>query len=128
MIVILKEATVKMPFRAKAEKEREETPLLEIHSGIMLKGEMSMAKNVLLTGKFEGDLRTTGCLTVAEGGAILGSIEAGALVLEPGNLVEAKVKVGSPTPPKGMNVIGKIGSGKWSSRLQKLKELAFGWK
>lgn len=103
-------------------------PLLEIHSGLVLKGELSMVKDVLLTGKFEGELRTAGCLTVAAGGTAIGSIEAGALVLEPGNLVEAKVKVGSPTPARAFDAVRKISLGKWPSRLKKLKELAFGWK
>ena len=74
-------------------------PVLEIHSGIVLKGRLSMVKDVVLTGKFEGELQTLGCLTVALGGAVTGTIDAGALVLEPGNLVEARVKVGPP--PKG---------------------------
>ena len=55
-----------------------------------------MVKDVILTGKFEGDLKTLGCLTVASGGVIVGTIDAGALVLEPGNRVEARVKVGPP--------------------------------
>ncbi len=87
-----------------------------------------MAKDVLLTGKFEGNLRTAGCLTVAAGGTAVGSIEAGALVLEPGNQVEAMVKVSRPALPRTFDVAGKIGAGKWSSRLKKLKEMAFGWK
>src|SRR5271156_4335653 len=73
-------------------------PVLEIHSGIVLKGQLSMVKDVVLTGKFEGELQTFGRLTVAYGGVVTGTIDAGALVLEPGNLVEARVKV-SP-PPK----------------------------
>jgi len=116
---------MKMPFTSKA---KEETRLLEIHPDLVMKGELSMAKDVLLTGKFEGDLRTTGCLTVAAGGAAIGSIEAGALVLEPGNEVEARIKVGSPVPPKTFDVAKKISASKWSSGLKKLKELAFGRK
>jgi len=104
-------------------------PVVEIHSGIVLKGHLSMVKDVFLTGKFEGELQTLGCLTVASGGAATGSIDAGALVLEPGNLVEARIKVGPPprsslkasteTPRKTMGEF-------WSSRFQKLKEFAFG--
>ena len=106
------------------------TPL-EIHPGISLKGQLSMEKDVVLTGKFEGDLQTLGCLTVAPGGAITGSIDAGALVLEPGNLVEARVKVG---PPPKSSRKGALASGQaaaesfWSTGLQKLKAFAFGRK
>ena len=42
--------------------------VLEIHSDMILKGELSMVKDVILTGKFEGELQTLGCLTVASGG------------------------------------------------------------
>ena len=69
-------------------------PAFEIHSGITLKGQLSMVKDIVLTGKFEGDLQTLGCLTVAPGGKIVGSIDAGGLILKPGNLVEARVRVG----------------------------------
>ncbi len=48
-----------------------------------MKGQLSMTKDIVLTGKFEGDLQTLGCLTVADGGVVTGSIEAGALILEP---------------------------------------------
>ena len=113
-----------MPLMSKTKEE----PLLEIHSGIVLKGQLSMAKDILLTGKFEGDLKTAGRLTVAEGGVALGSIEAGALVLESGHQVEARIKVGSPTPPKTFAMVRKISTGKWPLRLKKLKELAFGRK
>jgi hypothetical protein len=106
--------------------KKKEEPLLEIHSGIVLKGQLSMAKDILLTGKFEGDLKTAGRLTVAAGGTALGSIEAGALLLEPGHQVEAKIKVGSPPPPKTFDMIAKISTSKWPSRLRKLKALAFG--
>lgn len=105
-----------------------EEPLLEIHSGITLKGQLSMAKDVLLTGKFEGDLMTAGRLTVAAGGVAVGSIEAGALILEPGHQVEGKIKVGSPVPPKTFDMARKISASKWPSRLRKLKEFAFGRK
>ena len=47
-------------------------PIVEIHPGITLKGRLSMARDVLLTGTFEGDLQTRGCLTVAPGGAARG--------------------------------------------------------
>jgi len=103
-------------------------PILEIHSGIVLKGQLSMVKDVVLTGKFEGDLQTSGCLTVASGGKVTGTINVGALVLEPGNLVEARVKVGpQPKPISRMTEEIKkvVGSG-WTGRFQKLKEFAFG--
>lgn len=102
-------------------------PVLEIHPGIVLKGRLSMVKDVVLTGKFEGELQTLGCLTVASGGAVTGTIDAGALVLEPGNLVEARVKV-SPRPRDGAKASGEIkkASGFWAGRFQKLKEMAFG--
>ncbi|HEY0257403.1 MAG TPA: polymer-forming cytoskeletal protein [Candidatus Methylacidiphilales bacterium] len=112
-----------MPITSKTKE-----PFVEIHSDIVLKGQLSMAKDVLLTGKFEGDLKTAGCLTVATGGVILGSIEAGALVLESGHRVEARVKVGSPEPAKAFGLVKKINAGKWPLRFQKLKELAFGRK
>jgi cytoskeletal protein CcmA (bactofilin family) len=103
--------------------------IFEIHPGIVLKGQLSMAKDIVLTGKFEGDLQTLGCLTVAAGGVVIGSIEAGALVLEPGNLVEARVKVDAPTQKKIFEEARKVVvSSKWPGRLQKLKELALGRK
>lgn len=109
-------------------------PALEIHSDLVMKGELSMVKDVILTGKFEGELRTDGCLTVSPGGVATGSIEAGALVLQPGNLVEARVKI---APPKAPLVVGKPPKvdkpmdkptetgAKWPS-LRKLKEFALG--
>jgi hypothetical protein len=104
-------------------------PVLEIHSGIVLKGRLSMVKDVVLTGKFEGDLQTFGCLTVASGGVVTGTIDVGALVLEPGNLVEARVKVGPP-PKLSVKMYEetkkKAVGGFWSGRFQKLKEMAFG--
>jgi hypothetical protein len=103
-------------------------PILEIHSGIVLKGHLSMVKDVVITGKFEGDLQTLGRLTVASGGVVTGSIDAGALVLEPGNLVEARVKV-SPPPRPGARVseeIKKAAENLWTGRFQKLKEFALG--
>jgi hypothetical protein len=105
-------------------------PILEIHPGIVLKGQFSMVKDVVLTGKFEGDLQTLGCLTVASGGVVKGSIDAGALVLEPGNLVEARVKVGAP-PKAGARVseeTKKTAGSLWPGRFQKLKEFALGQK
>jgi cytoskeletal protein CcmA (bactofilin family) len=104
-------------------------PVLEIHSGIILKGQLSMVKDVVLTGKFEGDLQTLGCLTVASGGIATGTIDAGALVLEPGNRVEARVKVS--TKPRAKAVapeIKKAVGNLWSGGFQKLKEMAFGRK
>ncbi len=100
---------------------------LEIHPGIVLKGQLSMVKDVVLTGKFEGDLQTLGCLTVAPGGAITGSIDAGALVLEPGNLVQARVKVGPPPKSRGKAPVPEgqpAAESFWSSGLRKLKEFA----
>ena len=104
--------------------------VLEIHSGLVLKGQLSMVKDVVLTGKFEGDLQTLGCLTVASGGVATGSIDAGSLVLEPGNLVVARVRVGPPSRT-GANISGvgpKPAEGLWAGRLQKLKEFALGRK
>ncbi len=107
-------------------------PLLEIHSGIVLKGQLSMVKDIVLTGKFEGDLQTLGCLTVASGGVVTGSIDAGALVLEPGNLVEARVRVGATPRPrpshKAPEEIQKAVGNLWTGRFQKLKEFALGRK
>ena len=105
-------------------------PVLEIHSGIVLKGQLSMVKDVVLTGKFEGDLQTSGCLTVASGGKVTGTINVGALVLEPGNLVEARVRVGPPPrlSAKVSEEIKKVAGSFWTGRLQKLKEFALGWK
>jgi hypothetical protein len=103
-------------------------PTLEIHSGISLKGQLSMVKDIVLTGKFEGDLQTLGCLTVASGGVVTGTIDAGALVLEPGNLVEARVKVGAPPPrPPPPQEPRKVAPSGWSG-FQKLKEMALGRK
>jgi predicted acyltransferase (DUF342 family) len=99
---------------------------IEIHPGLVLKGQLSMVRDVVLTGRFEGDLQTRGRLTVASGGVAIGTIEAGALHLEPGNEVQAKVKVGRPEQPKILDAVKKIGGGKWSARFRKLKEFAFG--
>ena len=100
--------------------------VIEIHPGIMLKGRLSMARDIILTGRFEGDLQTRGCLTVAAGGVAIGTIEAGALRLEPGNQVQAAVKIGQSEQPKMLHVARKIDGGKWRSRLRKLKEFALG--
>ena len=109
-------------------------PALEINSDLVMKGELSMAKDVILTGKFEGELKTDGCLTVSPGGIAIGTIEAGALVLQPGNLVEARVKVAPPKspavagrPPRGdrMPMRPADAGAKWPS-LRKLKEFALG--
>jgi hypothetical protein len=98
---------------------------LEIHSGLTLKGQLSMVKDVVLTGKFEGDLQTHGSLTVAEGGVLRGTIDAGGLILKPGNLVEARVRVGTQAPLVDQTPVGsgKAVSG-WKRGFQKLKELA----
>ncbi len=88
-----------------------------------------MAKDVVLTGKFEGDLQTLGCLTVAPGGIITGTIQAGALVLEPGNLAEARVKVGPPPKAAARTAEeggAKPGANRWSDGFRKLKEMAMG--
>ena len=103
-------------------------PVIEIHPGIMLKGQLSMARDVVLTGRFEGDLKTRGRLTVAAGGIAIGTIEAGALQLEHGNQVQARVKIGQTQQPKMLNVVKKISSGKWPSRFRKLKEFALGFR
>ena len=102
------------------------TSRLEIHPGIVLKGQLSMVKDVVLTGRFEGDLQTLGQLTVSAGGTAVGTIEAGALVLEPGNLVEARVKVTSPGAPQPATGADANRSGKWPLRLKKLKQMALG--
>jgi cytoskeletal protein CcmA (bactofilin family) len=102
--------------------------ILEIHSGISLKGQLSMVRDVILTGRFEGDLQTLGCLTVTSGGAVIGTIEASSLVLEPGNLVEARVKVAIPAKIKAAPVSARknAASAKWPLSLKKLKDLALG--
>ena len=84
---------VSVTFNEKFSMSLPTSKAIEIHSGITLKGELSMLKDVVLTGKFDGDLQTYGCLTVTSGGSVTGSIDAGALILEPGNLVEAKVLI-----------------------------------
>jgi cytoskeletal protein CcmA (bactofilin family) len=96
---------------------------IEIHSGIVLKGELSMDQDVILTGRFEGDLRTLGRLTVSPGGAAIGTIEAGALVLEPGNLVEARIKIVHSGGAKAPAPAPKKTNGKWPFGLEKLFSL-----
>ncbi len=107
-------------------------PALQIHPGISLKGQLSAEKDVVLTGKFEGELQTLGCLTVASGGAITGSIAAGALVLEPGNLVEARVKIAPPPKSafKKADAGGKEPTAHfWTGGIRKLKNVfSFGRK
>ncbi len=106
---------------------------LEIHSDLVMKGELSMAQDVILTGRFEGELKTDGCLTVSSGGVALGTIEAGALVLQPGNLVEARVKIApisklatpAGRPPREKQTPKTPSGAKWPS-LRKLKEFALG--
>jgi predicted acyltransferase (DUF342 family) len=103
--------------------------VFEIHPGIVLKGQLSMVQDIVLTGKFEGELQTLGCLTVASGGVVIGSIQAGALVLEPGNQVDAMVKVMPASKKKGIFIEAKKSEGsKWPSSLQKWKDLALGRK
>jgi hypothetical protein len=99
--------------------------VLEIHSDLILKGQLSMEKDVILTGRFEGQLQTLGRLTVSPGGVAVGSIEAGALVLEPGNLVEAQVKIAPAGASKPRETPRKSLGSKWPS-FKKLKELALG--
>ena len=97
-----------------------------------------MLKDIKLTGRFDGDLQTYGRLTVAEGGEVRGTIDAGALTLEPGNLVEAIVSVRkhelpAPDPLKEIKKVAAKkppedsgGSTGWTSPFQKLKEMALG--
>jgi cytoskeletal protein CcmA (bactofilin family) len=103
-------------------------PALEIHSSLTLKGQLSMVNDVVLTGKFEGDLQTHGSLTVAEGGVLRGTIDVGGLILKPGNLVEARVRVGAQAPvvEKTPAETSKPKFSGWKRGFQKLKELAMG--
>jgi len=107
--------------------------ILELHSGIVLKGQLSMVNDIVLTGKFEGDLHTLGRLTVSSGGSAQGTIEAASLVLEPGNQVEARVKIATPPKSKsGSSLTPKkektATASKWPVTFQKLKNLALGRK
>ena len=102
--------------------------ILEIHSGIILKGQLSMDGDIVLTGKFEGDLKTLGRVTVTPGGIAVGSIEAGALVLEPGNLVEARVKVSTAGTKASPENYGPGNSARWPLSLKRLTEMALGRK
>ncbi len=102
-------------------------PAFEIHSGISLKGQLSMVKDIVLTGRFEGDLQTLGSLTVASGGVMVGTIDAGGLVLKPGNLVEARVRVSTaPAVAATSAESGKPLFGGLKRGIQRLKELAMG--
>lgn len=89
-----------------------------------------MVKDVVVTGKFEGELQTLGCLTVASGGEMTGSIDAGALVLEPGNRVAARVKVAPPSAEalKAFHEVKKTTESRWAAGFRKLKEFALGRK
>ena len=104
-------------------------PAFEIHTGITLKGQLSMVNDIVLTGTFEGDLQTLGCLTVASGGVMTGTIDAGSLVLREGNVVEARVKVGAPAKAIGKKPPAEAGKPMFTGLkrgFQKLKELALG--
>jgi hypothetical protein len=103
-------------------------PAFEIHSRINLKGQLSMVNDIILTGKFEGDLQTLGTLTVAPGGVMIGAIDAGGLILKPGNLVDARVRVGAPPKPTTRALVdtGKPLLDGWKRGFRKLKELAMG--
>ena len=102
--------------------------VIEIHPGLQLKGRLSMDNDVVLTGKFEGELQTYGCLTVASGGEVTGAIEVGSLILEPGNRVEAKVSVGLRTRPV-VPERGKTSAPGWfATRFEKFRKFAFGRK
>jgi cytoskeletal protein CcmA (bactofilin family) len=87
-----------------------------------------MVKDVVLTGRFEGDLQTSGCLTVAPGGVMVGTVHAGGLVLKPGNLLEARVTVSVAPKPGSQGRTGGDGAilSGWKRGFQKLKELALG--
>jgi cytoskeletal protein CcmA (bactofilin family) len=101
--------------------------ILEIHPGLVLKGQLSMVKDIVLTGTFEGELKTLGRLTVSAGGTVTGTIEAGALILEPGNHVEARVKITSAGTAKArVDAKKKNAPGRWPLSLKKLKDLALG--
>ena len=106
-------------------------PALEIHSDIRLKGQLSTLRDIILTGHFDGDLRTQGRLTVPSGGSAAGTIEAGALSLEPGNAVEARVKIVTVVEPIPARKQASVPARKeaplsWPSRLKKLTDLALG--
>ena len=97
-----------------------------------MKGHLSMAKDIVLTGKFEGDLQTLGCLTVASGGVVTGSIEAGSLISGAGQSGGGQDQ-GRSQPGSGRRLPRKVskktpGGDKWSGRLKKLKEMALGRK
>lgn len=104
---------------------------LQIHPDLRLKGQLSTTRDVILTGHFDGDLRTQGRLVVPSGGSAVGTIEAGALSLEPGNSVEARVKVVTviepmPSKKQASTPARPEAPVSWNSRLKKLKDLALG--
>lgn len=103
---------------------------LEIHPGITLKGSLSAVKDVVLTGRFEGDLQTLGCLTVTSGGAATGTINAGSLVLEPGNLVEARIQIAPPPKSAFPKPEGEASAARfWTNGVEKIRKLfSFGRK
>jgi hypothetical protein len=98
-------------------------PTLQISVGTILKGQLSSTNDIVVAGRFEGALQTLGCLTIVPDGVLKGSIDAGALLLEPGHLVEAQVRVqGLPGPakrPRGGDA--KITEGFWKAGIEKLK-------
>lgn len=100
---------------------------LEIHPGLVLKGQLSMVQDVVLTGRFEGDLHTAGRITVAPGGVVRGSIEAGGLTLEPGNRVEARVRIVRPRnlPVKKAPAAPAPARNLWTAGLEQLRRFAF---
>jgi hypothetical protein len=109
-------------------------PILEIHSGLSLRGKFSMARDVIITGQFEGEFQTLGCLTVAAGAVVTGTVEAGALVLDPGHRLEASVKV-TPSPASNHRFSAaaraaraEAGAEKWPGQIRKLTEMALGRK
>ena len=99
---------------------------IEIPPALVLKGQLSMVNDVVLTGTFEGDLQTLGQLTVVAGAQATGTIQAGSLVLQPGNQVDATIKVGTPAAKQSLDLAKKAGDKKWPLTFKKLKELAMG--
>ena len=87
-----------------------------------------MVKDIVLTGRFEGDLQTLGCLTVASGGVVIGTVDAGGLVLKEGYVVEGRVKVGTHPKPVGKPAAdaGQPLFNGLKKGFRKLKELAMG--
>jgi len=106
-------------------------PFIEIHSGIVLKGKLSVTKDVVITARYDGELHTLGRLTVVSGAVATGTVEASALTLEPGNQLEAMVKITRPplAPPlKGFDRVKKFGAAKWPSGLKKVRDMVLGRK